>query len=110
MAQAADHLVGPAYMFAPGRVQPVIIQGTLMRTTSDVVSFSEGLRLLGVSRSSAYEYMADPSSSFLRPFRIGGRWRYRRSDVERWLAEQVAAAQVRSVHPLPRGALEAASA
>ena len=59
---------------------------------------------------SAYENMADPASSFPRPFRVGGRWRYRRSDVERWLAEQAAAAQVRSLHPLRRGALEAVSA
>jgi predicted DNA-binding transcriptional regulator AlpA len=80
-----------------------------MRDT-DVVSFAEGLRLLGVSRSSAYSYMQDPASSFLRPFRIGGRWRYRRTDCERWLAEQAAAAQVRSVHPRPRGALESISA
>jgi predicted DNA-binding transcriptional regulator AlpA len=61
--------------------------------TPKMLPFAEGLKLLGVSRSTAYERMNDPDSDFLRPFRNGGRLWYLERDIIAWLEAKASAAQ-----------------
>jgi predicted DNA-binding transcriptional regulator AlpA len=55
--------------------------------------FAAGLKLLGVSRSTAYERMNNPEDDFLRPFRNGGRLWYLERDIASWLEAKASAAQ-----------------
>lgn len=75
----------------------------MLATRPRVLSFAEGLKLLGVSRSTAYDRMSDPESDFLRPFRNGGRLCYLDTDIYAWLDQKARAAQNKhteaSAHP-----------
>lgn len=62
-----------------------------------VVSFKDGNALLGISRVTAYRWMRRSDSTLPRPFRKGGRWVYRRCDVEGHLMREGARAQVRPI-------------
>ena len=64
---------------------------------SDVLSFAEGLRKLGVCRHAAYKYLANPASDFPAPFRYapGGRMYYRESDIAAYLERKSREAQAR---------------
>ena len=66
-----------------------------------VIAFSAGLEKMRLSRSTAYRLMRDPTSDFLRPFKVGCRWAYLESDIEQWLQRQASAAQMVAPAPEP---------
>jgi predicted DNA-binding transcriptional regulator AlpA len=59
-----------------------------------VIPFSHGLKTMQISRTTAYKLMRDPTSDFLKPFRIGSRLLYLEGDVAAWLQRQASAAQM----------------
>ena len=59
-----------------------------------VISFADGLETMQISRTTAYKLLRDPTSDFLRPFRISSRLCYLEGDVAAWLQRQAGAAQM----------------
>ena len=66
-----------------------------------VIPFSHGLKTMQISRTTAYKLMRDPTSDFLKPFRIGSRLLYLEGDVAAWLKRQARAAQMAAPAPEP---------
>jgi predicted DNA-binding transcriptional regulator AlpA len=75
-------------------------QGAIAATAPpprEVIRFLDGCAYLGVSRDAAEYLLRQPDSDFPRPFFIGRKRFYRRSDLAAWV-EAKATAALRSPH------------
>jgi predicted DNA-binding transcriptional regulator AlpA len=66
-----------------------------------VLTFDQGNKVLGVSRSAAYARIKE-EGDFPRPFRIGGKLAYLEDDLHAWLRRKYAEAQLAPWDPQPR--------
>jgi excisionase family DNA binding protein len=68
---------------------PVSTVQTTPSNRSDVISAAEACEMLGIHRNTLYKLL---ETAEIPAFRLttGGRWRFRRSELERWLEDQEA--------------------
>lgn len=59
----------------------------LIEQSTRLLSVPQACRLLGVHRNTLYRLIHDEEIPAFRLSR-GGRWRFRRADLEEWLAEK----------------------
>lgn len=64
--------------------------------TREVMDIRQAADYLGISPDSLYKYA---SESFIPAFKLGNRWRFKRSLLESWMEQQSSAGMEKSVKP-----------
>ncbi len=70
-------------------MKPTLAQSSEVREVMDI---RQAAAYLGISADSLYRYAA---TGFIPAFRIGNRWRFRRSRLEEWMDSQSGAVEAR---------------